>query len=106
MFRVVVPLVIARAESGRDVYLYQGAPVPDGLADGQVERLAREGFILADPEPVEPSPDQDPEPNPKRVEDMTVEELKAYAEAHSIDLGEATRKADILATIQAAPAAE
>ena len=49
---------------------------------------------------------QDPEPDPKRVEDMTVEELKAYAEAHSIDLGEATRKADILATIQAAPAAE
>lgn len=33
---------------------------------------------------------------------MTVEQLKAYAVEHSIDLGEATKKADIIAAIKAA----
>ena len=33
-------------------------------------------------------------------EEMTVAELKAYAAANNIDLGEATKKADILAAIQ------
>lgn len=32
---------------------------------------------------------------------MTVDELKAYADEHSIDLGEASKKKDILAKIQA-----
>ena len=34
------------------------------------------------------------------VEEMTVAELKAYAAANNIDLGEATKKADILAAIK------
>lgn len=33
---------------------------------------------------------------------MTVDELKEYAATNGIDLGEATKKADILAAIQAA----
>ena len=33
-------------------------------------------------------------------EEMTVSELKAYAVAHHIDLGEATKKADIIAVIR------
>lgn len=33
-------------------------------------------------------------------EEMTVAELKAYAAAHNIDLGEATKKADILAAVK------
>lgn len=33
---------------------------------------------------------------------MTVDELKAYADEHSIDLGEATKKKDILAKVQEA----
>ena len=33
-------------------------------------------------------------------EEMTVAELKAYAAANNIDLGEATKKADILAAIK------
>jgi len=39
---------------------------------------------------------------PKALADMTVPELKAYAKENAIDLGEATRKADVLAVIQAA----
>lgn len=34
------------------------------------------------------------------VEEMTVAELKAYAAANNIDLGEATKKADILAAVK------
>lgn len=33
-------------------------------------------------------------------DEMTVAELKAYAAANNIDLGEATKKADILAAIK------
>lgn len=36
------------------------------------------------------------------ISKMTVEELKVYAVEHGIDLGEATKKKDILATIQEA----
>ena len=45
----------------------------------------------------------------KPVEKMKVDELKAYAEKNSIDLGDATSKADILTVVQAhlaAPPAE
>jgi hypothetical protein len=40
--------------------------------------------------------------DPKAVEDMTVAELKAYATENNIDLGDATKKDDILAAIQKA----
>ncbi len=40
------------------------------------------------------------EANAVAVEEMTVAELKAYAAANNIDLGEATKKADILAAIK------
>lgn len=36
------------------------------------------------------------------LEGMKVAELKAYAEAHGIDLGETVKKADIIAAIAAA----
>lgn len=36
----------------------------------------------------------------KTVNEMTVDELKAYAVANEIDLGEATKKADILEVIK------
>ena len=36
------------------------------------------------------------------ISKMTVEELKVYADEHGIDLGEATKKKDILAAIQEA----
>jgi hypothetical protein len=38
----------------------------------------------------------------KTLEQMKVDELKAYADSRDIDLGDATKKADILAAIQAA----
>ncbi len=38
----------------------------------------------------------------KTIDEMTVAELKQYAAENGIDLGTATKKSDILATIQAA----
>lgn len=38
--RIAAPLVIAKREDGSDVYLYAGAFLPDGLAEGEADRLA------------------------------------------------------------------
>lgn len=46
------------------------------------------------------------EANAKPIDEMKVDELKAYAAEHNIDLGEAKNKADILKTIQEAEAKE
>ena len=50
---------------------------------------------------VEGEPDQ-VEGQTDPMKKMTVDELKEYAAQNGIDLGEATKKADILAAIQAA----
>lgn len=50
---------------------------------------------------VEGEPDQ-VEVQADPLKKMTVDELKEYAATNGIDLGEATKKADILAAIQAA----
>lgn len=47
----VTPLVIARDETGRDVYVYNGQPVPGNVSDESVERLVEDGFIAAIFEP-------------------------------------------------------
>lgn len=44
------------------------------------------------------------EADAKPIEDMKVDELKSYAAENNIDLGEATKKADILKIIQEAEA--
>ena len=41
-------------------------------------------------------------PGPGLVDGMTIPELQAYAEENGIDLGDATKKADILAAVKAA----
>ena len=57
MFRVIVPLVIARGTSGQQLYLYQGAALPAYLVDGEAERLTREGFVVdTSPSPPPPKP--------------------------------------------------
>lgn len=37
---VTAALVIAKRADGSDVYLYEGATLPEGLKDGEAERLA------------------------------------------------------------------
>ena len=59
-------------------------------------------------EPEQPQEGQEPQQEPEQpqgddLDEMNVAELKAYAEAHGIDLGEAKKKkADILAAIKSA----
>lgn len=69
-----------------------------------------------DQKPEDPTNDEQEDQNPKApandeqedqekperhdIEDMTVKQLKEYAAFHSIDLGDATKKADILAAIK------
>lgn len=48
MAAVTAPLVIAKRADGSDVYLYQGTPLPDGLADGEEKRLVDAGLVSAD----------------------------------------------------------
>lgn len=49
---------------------------------------------------------QEPEVEEKSIDKMTVAELKEYANQHEIDLGEATKKDDILAVIKGAESDE
>ena len=65
MFRVIVPLVIARGTSGQHVYLYQGASLPAYLVDGEAERLTREGFAVD----TSPAPEVPPPPKPRTRKD-------------------------------------
>ncbi|MGE7718037.1 hypothetical protein [Priestia megaterium] len=44
--------------------------------------------------------DQNSPQGPKKIEDMTVPELKDFAEKMKIDLGDATKKDDIIQCIQ------
>lgn len=42
---VKAPLVIAKNEDGADLYVYEGAPVPDGQSDEWVEHHLRDELI-------------------------------------------------------------
>lgn len=42
---VTAPLVIAKRADGSDVYLYQGVKFPDGLKDGEADRLKEDGLL-------------------------------------------------------------
>ena len=109
---VVVPIGPSRVLVERGGMLDRRVPLD------VVERLVAKGMVAAIPAAptpeVEPVPDPEPEPPAADVdtdpdvalEAMTVADLVEYAAASEIDLGGATRKADILATIQAAIAAE
>jgi hypothetical protein len=46
---VSAALVIAKRQDGSDVYVYAGAPLPDGLAEGEADRLAE--FLEDDDKP-------------------------------------------------------
>jgi hypothetical protein len=54
-YKVIKPLVITKDAAGKDVYLYQDAPVPEGLQVGEVERLL-EGEFIADEKDADKQP--------------------------------------------------
>lgn len=69
--------------------------VPDAVADSYISQ----GWVV----PGSPAP---AEQESFDISKLKVAELKAYAEEHGIDLGEATKKADILTVIEAAASSE
>lgn len=67
------------------------------------ERIAPYLDFIAEVEP----PEVDPPPGDNAaIEEMDVDQLKAYAEQQGIDLGRATSREGILEKIKEAPAAE
>ena len=44
-YQVVKPLVITKKPDGSDLYLYENAPVPEGVSADEIKRLLDEGFI-------------------------------------------------------------
>lgn len=65
------------------------------VAESEVENYARGGYLPDTGKAAEPA-------KPKTVGQMTVKELTAYASENDIELGEATKKAEILELIAAA----
>ena len=106
---VTAPVAVVTVPLGKNAsqvrFLEQGTVLPDGIAQDQLDHLVSIGFIeQADDDPADPDPADDPaDPDPAKPDgDMTVDELKAYAAEHNIDLTGASKKDDILAAIQAA----
>ncbi|WP_141692843.1 hypothetical protein [Leifsonia xyli] len=99
------PLVIASDEAGRQVYLYTGQPVPSNVPEEEIKRLLEEEFIVSDGADEEDSfPDgtaeeSDSFPDGGPSEEWTVKQLRAYAKAFDVDLGNATSKPDVLAAL-------
>jgi hypothetical protein len=57
-YTVIGPLVLAKNEQGGDVYLYQGAPVPDGQSDQWIQNHLDSGLIAADKDATQALSDQ------------------------------------------------
>lgn len=98
---VTVPLVVTQRTNGSYAYAYNGSPLPDDLADGEIERLVEGGFVTAVEDPV-----IETEPEAQAVIDaldgLTKAQLAEVAAAESIDLSGAKTVAEHVAVITAA----
>lgn len=80
------------------------AHTPFEVADQDVESLVSRGAIVTvAPEAGQSGDDSNQSVN---LDSMKVDQLKAYAEEHNIDISKVERKADIIAAIKAAEEAE
>ena len=93
---VIGPVAVAEFAGGASRYLYKGAILPEGCTN--LAHLKAVGLVA---ETAEPEPEPELAVETKDFDDMTVDELKAYAAEHNIDLTGASKKDDILAAIQA-----
>jgi hypothetical protein len=94
--RITAALVVAHV-NGRVQHLYRGDIVPAGIDAASLANLKALGFVDSD-ETSDATPDGEPS------DAWKVDDLKTYAGEHDVDLGDATKKADILAAIVAAKA--
>lgn len=70
--------------------------------DKDVEALVSKGAIVTEP----CKAPEGPKGSVKSIDNMKVDELKAYAAEHNIDIDGVEKKADILAAIKAAESSE
>lgn len=63
--------------------------------DTEAAALVAAGYAVYEGD-TRPRPEAGPEPDDKPLEKRTVDQLKAYAAEHGIDLGDAGKKAEIL----------
>lgn len=92
-YLVTAPLVSVKDAAGKYTYFYEGATVPDGFDKANLEVLAEAGLVKE----VVPESDEAPDGDPSDA--WTVKQLKAYADAKGIDLGDAKSKGDVLAAV-------
>lgn len=78
----------------------RGYVVPDAVA-AEYQRM-----LAGDTAPVEEVPEEGPSDESVPDESWKNDEIRTWAEAHGVDLGGATKKADMLAAIQAADTEE
>lgn len=85
----------------------QGNRLPEGVSQGELERLVEKQMVTKAGDPVDvPAEPVEPvdEGGVKPLGDMTLAELRAYADEHEIDLGGASRKPEVIDAITAAQA--
>ena len=82
--------------NGKRYFPGDGDKIEPALDDGQAAALKKAGCI-ADGKEAKSASGKD---QPTELKDMTVPQLKDYATEHKIDLGDATKKDDIIAAIE------
>lgn len=76
------------------VYVEAGKSVDVEISDAEAASAKKTGWFSR------PKVEDDESDGPKGLEDHTVAELRALADAEQIDLGDVTKKADIVAAIE------
>lgn len=87
MAKIKATTVLAHPETHEPVVLLEGTDCPDWAVDQITNPDVLDQVEQVEAEKGEPS------------DDWTVDELKAYAEEHDIDLAGATKKADVLKAV-------
>ena len=102
-YTVIGPVAVVKV--GEELrYLDHGVVVPEQADAESVEHLLAIGLI-GTTEAVEPdTPTDEPQGKPAGEESVDLDELRTYAAENGIDIGDATRKADIRAAIDASRA--
>ena len=97
-YRVKAGAVVA-VIGGSDRYLERGVVLPESVEN--IDHLKAVGLVeeVAPPETGEPAPG-----GAVDLDALNLDELRAYAAENGIDIGDATRKADIRAAIDASRA--
>ena len=78
------------------------AHTPFQVADEDVDSLVNSGAIVLVPPQVKEAEGESEENEGKNLDEMTVNELKAYAAEKDIDISKVEKKADIVAAIKEA----